>query len=791
MNAHALDVLEYDKVVQMLVERTSFALGEERALALRPTDDGDVIDEELARVSELRALLDDGLSLSLNQARDLRDSLSRARAGGASLGIGSFVDLAQTLGVVESAAGFLAANAGRCERLSRLSSELSPCRELRRTILAAIDPESLEVRDRASKELGRIRRSMTRTRSRLDEKLQSILREETAAGTVRESEIHIRNGRHVLPVRKDQKGKLDGIVHDQSGSGATLFVEPLATVELNNELSRLTSAEREEIERILRDLTREVALLADEIECSLKALGELDFERAKAVLSRDLSAARPAIARDGRLSVRGGRHPVLVASRDGGAVVPLTLALGGDGRTLVISGPNAGGKTVALKTVGLIVLMAQSGMHVPAEADTEIPIFANVFADIGDEQSIEQDLSTFSSHLRVVREIVDEADVRALVLIDEMGAGTDPDEGASLAIAILESLTASRAMTIATTHLGAVKSHVHDRDGMVNGSMAFDPDTLAPTFRFVPGVPGASHAFTIAESMGLSESVLARARELRDSDAAVIDGLIADLSERERRLAETLDEAETQESRARLMAGEYEDRLKDVRDERKRIRAGALAEAREIVERAQSLVEETVREIRESAARRSAIKDAREKLSRERAEVAAALEAQREGPVPEGEPLTEYSEGMRVSIAGLGREGELLNVPDGRGRARVRVRGRTLEVDAGDLRAPTGAAATDEGPASRVTVNVSADESFSSELHLRGMTTDEIGDAIERFVSAALIHGFSSLRIVHGKGTGALREQTHAILKRMPAVKSFRLGKWGEGDTGVTVVELK
>ncbi|MFH1502019.1 MAG: endonuclease MutS2 [Candidatus Eisenbacteria bacterium] len=791
MNAHALDVLEYDKVVHMLVERTSFPLGEERAAGLEPTGDAGAANDELDRVSELRALLDDGVSLSLDGARDVREALARAGTGGASLWTGALVDVASTLEVVGRAEGFLSAHEARCPRLSTLAGEFEECRELRRSILAAIDPDTLEVRDRASKELGRIRRSKARVRGRLDEKLQSILQSETSAGTVRESEIHIRNGRHVLPVRRELRGRLEGIVHDESGSGATVFVEPLATIELNNELSRLEAAEREEIERILRQLTGEVGARAQEIGRSLAALGELDFQGAKARLSRDLSAARPSLNSDGRMSVRGGRHPVLVASREGGTIVPLSVELGDEGTTLVISGPNAGGKTVALKTVGLLALMAQSGMHVPADPDTELPVFSDVYADIGDEQSIEQNLSTFSSHLSVIREIISEADENTLVLIDELGAGTDPDEGASLAIAILEALTAKRARTIATTHLGAVKSHVHDCEGMLNGSMAFDPDSLEPTFRFVPGVPGASHALSIAESMGLPESVLERARELRDSDAAVIDGLIADLSERERRLADALGKAETHEERARILAGEYEDRLKDVRDERRQIRARALAEAREILERAQSLVEDTVREIREQEARRSAIKDARQRLARERAEVEAELEAREPDSAGDGEPPSEYVTGMRVRVAGLGREGELLSAPDGRGRARVLIRGRTIEVDAGDLRSPAPAGdAGGEGPP-RVTVNVTADESFVGELHLRGMTTDEVGDAIERFLSAAIVHGFSTLRIVHGKGTGALREKTHEVLKRLPAVKSFRLGKWGEGDTGVTVVELK
>lgn len=792
MNAHALDVLEYDKVVQMLVERTSFPLGAERAAVLSPADDLALIEEELARVSELRRLLDEGVSMPLEGARDLRESLSRARAGGAGLSEGKLLDVAATLSAVDRVAGFLSSHAERCPTLHALAGELFGCGEVASSIAAAIDPDTSEVRDRASPELARIRRVMARARTRLDEKMQSILRDQSEAGTVQEAEIHIRNGRQVLPVRREFRGRLDGLVHDQSGSGATLFVEPMAVVELNNEMAQLESAEREEVERILRALTSLVGERADEIESSILTLGVLDFERAKASLSHRLGAVRPRLIDGGRLSVRGGRHPVLVASREGPSVVPLTMEIEGEETTLVISGPNAGGKTVALKTVGLLALMAQSGMHVPADPDTELPLFSNVFADIGDEQSIENDLSTFSSHMRVIREIVREADERTLVLVDELGAGTDPDEGASLAIAILESLCARRALTVATTHLGVVKSHVHNRDGMVNGSMAFDPDTLEPTFTFVPGVPGASHAFSIAESMGLPKDVLDRARELRDSGAAVIDGLLADLTERGRTLAATLEQVEIQEAKARLLARDYEERLHDVRDERKRIRAAALAEAREILENAQSLVEETVRELRERNAEREAIKEARSRLQETQAEVVRELAEETEAAdEDEGEIPAEFRAGMRVRVAGLGREGELLRLPDGHGRARVRIRGRTIEVDSDDLRSPReDDLGRERGP--RVSINVtSSDEPFSTELHLRGMTTDEIGDAIERFVSAAIMHGFSMLRIVHGKGTGALRDRTHEVLRGLPSVKSFRLGKWGEGDTGVTIVELK
>jgi DNA mismatch repair protein MutS2 len=791
MNEHALGVLEYGKVVSMLVARTSFPLGSELAAKIMPTVDVDSIRRDLARTGELRRLLDEGGSLPLSSAFDIREPLMRSGVPGASLSCEELAEVRQTLVAVATAREYVRARGESLPGIWTVAERMTPEPDLADAISRVVDERTMTVRDNASKELARIRRSLERTRSRLEEKLQAILTAELKNDTIQESAVHIRNGRHVLPVKRSSGGRIKGIVHDQSGSGATIFVEPLATVELNNELSELKAAELKEVERILRETTALLGARADAVALSLQALGELDYYRASSFLSRDQDASAPSVNSEGRLRIRDGRHPVLLETvgRSGGEVVPLDIDVGCDATTVVISGPNAGGKTVTLKTVGLLSLMAQSGLHVPAGPDTELSVFRDVFADIGDEQSIEQNLSTFSSHLRVIAEILGEARHDTLVLLDEMGAGTDPDEGASLAIAILEELTSRGAPTVATTHLGSVKSHVHNTEGMENASMAFNPETLEPSFRFVPGVPGASHALSIAEGLGLPAEVLDRARELRDEGSASIDELIADLTERESRLHELVAEAELARSRAALAAKESEKRLAGVKDERKKIRAEALAEARETLEAAQSLVERTVREIRSRDAERAAIKDARERLQARRAEVAREIESeQRERRTQPRARVEEPRVGMRVLVGSLGREGELLDLPDGRGRVRVRIRNATVEVDGNDL-----FEAEDEGrgPRAEISVDVDADESPVTELHLRGATTDEVRDAIERGVSTALVQGVTTMRIVHGKGTGALRRETHAVLRSLSAVKSFRLGRWGEGDTGVTIVELK
>jgi DNA mismatch repair protein MutS2 len=793
MNEHALGVLEFDKIVRMLVDRTSFELGAERAARLSPGFDILSITEDLERTSEVRSILDAGERLPIRGASDIRAALERSRLKGASLSCQELTDTRATLEVVRASRAFLSSRSASHPKLWLLAEELTAHDDLEHAISRAIDEESLEVRDSASKELSGIRRSIGRTRTRLEEKLQGIVSRELRDGTIQEPAVHIRNGRHVLPVKRAARSRLKGIIHDQSASGATLFVEPMSTVTLNNELAGLAVEERREVERILKGLSAAVGAEADRIERSLAIVGELDFYTASARLSSDLDGARPTLNTDGRLRIRGGRHPVLceTVSAVGGEVVPLDLELGPDATTLVVSGPNAGGKTVTIKTVGILVLMAQAGLHVPALPDTELPVLRDVFADIGDEQSIEQSLSTFSSHMKVISEILANAEDDTLVLVDEIGAGTDPEEGASLAVAVLDELTERRVPTVATTHLGSIKSHVHTRRGMVNGSMAFDPETLEPTFRFAPGVPGASHALAIAGALGFPARLIERARRFRDEGEARVDELLTDLMTRERRLEETLRGAEEERERARQLSSDYEDRLAGAREERKRIKQKALAEARDIVERGQSLVEQTVRELRAKEAASRTIREAREKLRRRRAEVAEELEHERRADSDDGgRRPEELTAGMAVRIARFGRLGTLLDLPDGKGKVRVRVKNATVEVDADDLREVDKSGPADGGPESKVSFNVTVDESPATELHLLGMTTDEAVDAIERFVSRAIVQGFTTIRIVHGKGTGALRSRTHEILRELPSVKSFRLGRWGEGDTGVTIVEL-
>jgi len=792
MNGHALDVLEFDKVVEMLVDRTTFALGAERAARVSPGTDPEAIRIELERVSEARAFLDGGERIPAAGVTDIRVQLERNARDGAVLSCEDLIAVARVTAATRRLRAFLSRRGDGSPRLLELSGDLTEHPDVEEAIHAAIDAETHEVRESASRELARIRRATRRTRGRLEDKLHKIVERESSRDALQEAAVHIRNGRSVLPVKRQSGGRMTGIVHDRSGSGATLFVEPMEIVPLNNELAELAAEQQREIERILRELSDLVREHGDEIARSLVGLGVFDYYRAAAEFSKDLDGVPARPSESGTIRILRGRHPVLsdVARSREWEVVPLTLSVGGDQSALVVSGPNAGGKTVALKTVGLLVLMAQAGLHVPAAPDTELPVFTDVYADVGDEQSIEQSLSTFSSHLRVIGEILRESDADSLVLLDELGAGTDPDEGASLAVAILEELTRRGARVVATTHLGAVKSFVHNHGAMANGSMAFDPETHEPTFAFVSGVPGASRGLAIAETLGLSPDVIARAREIRDEDSARIDELLADLTERERRLKETLGAAETDRERARLLSRDYEERLAGVRDERRRIKQQALVEARDILEGARALVERTVGEIKAKEAARETIRDARRRIQERRAAVERVLESERRADVDDdGSPPESLAPGMRVRVVGLRREATLVELPDDRGKAKVRIKNATLEVDRSELRSAPGGP-RDEAPKPRVSYSVSVDEEPATELHLRGRTTDEIAEAVETFLSTAIVQGLSIVRIVHGKGTGALRDKTHEVLRGLPGVKSFRLGKWGEGDTGVTIVEL-
>ena len=781
MNARALHVLEYDKILELLRAHLSSDVGREAAASLAPA-------ASLAEAERLLQLTEEADGVYRRTGRtpidafpDIRPMLARMHAAHA-LTAAELLDAAQCLRAARAAretllggeaSGLLAAMAGR------LSSHRAIEEEIGRCILAED-----EIADSASPELMRLRRQMRLTNERMREKLNAMIKSPVYQKYLQEPIITVRNGRLALPVKAEHRAQVSGLVHDQSGSGATLFIEPAAAVELGNELRRLQAEERVEIGRILAGLTALLDPVADELYASLNVLGALDVIFAKAVLARDMRAVRPKLNAEMRIRILAGRHPLL--PRD--TVVPVDVWLGQEFRTLIITGPNTGGKTVTLKTVGLFTLMAMSGLFVPADARTELAVCGEVFADIGDEQSIEQSLSTFSSHMTNTVAILREAGPGCLVLLDELGAGTDPVEGAALAQAILEALYASGALTMATTHYSEIKAFALTRPGMQNASMEFDVDRLLPTYRLFIGIPGKSNAFEISERLGLAPAVIERARQfLQKRDVAFEDVLSG--AEAARREAETAAaEAEADRRAAREAREQLERQRDELAAERAQLRQKAREEARRIVQQPRQEMEDVVAKLRaagEGAALERAVQQARDAVRAAQERVQEQAQSAGDG----GAPPSAVKPGDAVRVLSVGREATVLKPPDARGEVLVQAGAMRMSVKLADLRSVQKKPERPRPAAVRRTL-AEPERSFLS-LDLRGRMVDEATVEIDRFIDDAELAGVKEITLIHGKGTGALRAGVQAYLRTHPQVKSFRIGAYGEGDAGVTVVTLR
>ncbi len=781
MNARALHVLEYDKILELLRAHLSSDVGREAAASLAPA-------ASLAEAERLLQLTEEADGVYRRTGRtpidafpDIRPMLARVHAAHA-LTAAELLDAAQCLRAARAAretllggeaSGLLAAMAGR------LSSHRAIEEEIGRCILAED-----EIADSASPELMRLRRQMRLTNERMREKLNAMIKSPVYQKYLQEPIITVRNGRLALPVKAEHRAQVSGLVHDQSGSGATLFIEPAAAVELGNELRRLQAEERVEIGRILAGLTALLDPVADELYASLNVLGALDVIFAKAVLARDMRAVRPKLNAEMRIRILAGRHPLL--PRD--TVVPVDVWLGQEFRTLIITGPNTGGKTVTLKTVGLFTLMAMSGLFVPADARTELAVCGEVFADIGDEQSIEQSLSTFSSHMTNTVAILREAGPGCLVLLDELGAGTDPVEGAALAQAILEALYASGALTMATTHYSEIKAFALTRPGMQNASMEFDVDRLMPTYRLFIGIPGKSNAFEISERLGLAPAVIERARQfLQKRDVAFEDVLSG--AEAARREAETAAAEAEADRRAVREAREQLERQRDeLAAERAQLRQKAREEARRIVQQTRQEMEDVVAKLRaagEGAALERAVQQARDAVRAAQERVQEQAQSAGDG----GAPPSAVKPGDAVRVLSVGREATVLKPPDARGEVLVQAGAMRMSVKLADLRSVQKKPERPRPAAVRRTL-AEPERSFLS-LDLRGRMVDEATVEIDRFIDDAELAGVKEITLIHGKGTGALRAGVQAYLRTHPQVKSFRIGAYGEGDAGVTVVTLR
>ena len=781
--------LELPAVLEMLAAQAESELGKAAARELQPSANTEEVRRRLAETSDAARLMTLRGSPSFSGARDIRPALERARLGGA-LNTRELLDIAGLARCARLCKAYLAEEKSEKTSIDSLFHALRANKYLEERIYTAIPAED-EIADSASSDLADIRRKMRAASARAREALNKILSSPSYAKALQEPIITMRSDRYVLPVRADHKSAVPGLVHDISSSGMTLFIEPMAAVKANNELRELAAKEKLEIERILAELSAECAEHADDFseDCVLLVRLDLIFAKARLAYKMDASAAELS---ERSINLHRARHPLL----DPAKAVPIDLNLGEDFDTLVITGPNTGGKTVALKTIGLLSAMNQCGLHIPVSDGSTLPVFSHILADIGDEQSIEQNLSTFSAHMKNIVEILDTCEDRSLVLFDELGAGTDPTEGAALAIAIIEHARKCGAMIAATTHYAELKVYATNEPGVQNASCEFDVETLRPTYRLLVGIPGKSNAFAISKRLGLDESIIRDAGNRIGTETQSFEATIEKLEQtrhaldRERETAAAhLRKAAEEEKKASQLRAELSVRLEKAEIKARRDAQRILDEARETAESVYAELDEMRRHANDEQ-QADEINRARTELRRRLNEKEAALRDTEELPAEENKKSSrKLQAGDTVRIKSMGVKAEVVSVnKDGTVNLKAGIMNVTAKEDEvllleGEKKKPQQAV-----PAGSVGTRL---VHVAPEIDLRGMESLEGVLAAERYLDSAAMARMKTVTIIHGKGTGALREAVQQMLKRNKLVKSFRLGRYGEGEAGVTVVELK
>ena len=790
----SIRTLELPRVLELLSEQAVSAEAKQRALRLRPETEVEEVLRLLDQTDAARNLIGLRGSPSFSGVKPVAEALDRADRGGA-LNTRELLTIADLLTAARRAKEYFNDEAAEKTAIDHLFLSLHGNRFLEGKIKRAI-PDEDTIADAASTELADIRRHMRAAQAKSRQILQRIISSPSYGKILQETIITQRDGRFVVPVKAEHKGDLPGLVHDISSTGATLFVEPMGVVQANNEYIELQAKEQKEIDRILAEFSAEAAAHREDIQWDYDTLVHLDLIFARGQLSYKMNAVRPEVRRDGAIHLRKARHPLL----DPKTAVPIDIELGDTFDTLVITGPNTGGKTVTLKTLGLLTLMTQCGLHIPAADRSAVSVYERVLADIGDEQSIEQSLSTFSAHMVNIVEILKEADRHSLVLFDELGAGTDPVEGAALAIAVIQHVRRLGAKVAATTHYAELKTFAMTTAGVENASCEFDVETLAPTYRLLIGIPGKSNAFAISRRLGLPEDVIAAAQEQMSGESVRFEDILTQLEEKRQALEKREQEAD------RLLRQREEDarRAREFREQMERAKENARsrgeAEAKRILRDARTAADQVFQELSEmrkaqaKAERMLNENEARAALRRtlNEAEEAVSRRDARQEPIPK--PSRPIRAGDLVEIPGVKTPAEVVSVgKDGTLQLKAGILKMKAKVDEVRLIEDDERAARKKTPS--VTIRQNADRalraSAARELDIRGMETLEAESVVENFISAAVMGKLETVTIIHGKGTGALRKAVHDILRRNKAVKSFRLGVYGEGESGVTVVTLK
>ena len=794
MNQKVYHTLEYYKILERLADYASCEEAKDRCHKLVPLTDPAEIAHLQETTADALSRLYRGSGISFSGVHNVNASLKRLDIGG-TLNTTELLMICSLLEVAKRVKAYDRSdrNDEKTDSLSPLFSQIQPLSPLLDEIRRCVVGED-EIADDASAALSKIRKSIRGMNDRIHAQLTGLMNNTTTRSYLQDAVITMRDGRYCLPVRAESKTSVPGMVHDQSSSGSTLFIEPMAVVNLNNELKELFLKEQEEIDRILADLSNRVAENANGIRQDYTVLAELDFIFAKAELAKSYNGVAPVFNEEGRINIRKGRHPLL----DPKKVVPIDVRLGADFRQLIVTGPNTGGKTVSLKTVGLLTLMGQSGLHIPALDHSELAVFDNVFADIGDEQSIEQSLSTFSSHMTNTVSILKEADAHSLILFDEIGAGTDPTEGAALAISILNDLHKRGITTMATTHYSEIKVYALTTDGVENACCEFDVESLRPTYRLLIGIPGKSNAFAISKKLGLPDYIIKDASARMDADDVQFEDLLSDLEHSRITIEKERAEINAYKQEIQQLKDELKTKSDRLDERRDKILRKANEEAAAILKDAKEYADQTIKTmnkhgmtVKELEKQRSAIRDKMNKRQEKLSVQAAKPKAHK------AHDISEFKVGTHVRVLSMNLIGTVTAPPSPKGEITVQMGSLSTKTKINNLeilvgyKDPEEAKKAPKGAGGSGKIKMSKAASISHEINLLGLTVDEAVAKLDKYLDDAYISRIPQVRIVHGKGTGALRNGVTAYLRGVPYIKSFRLGEIGEGDTGVTIVDFK
>ncbi|MGM0501748.1 MAG: endonuclease MutS2 [Bacillota bacterium] len=790
MDQHALNVLNFSEIKDQVRKHITSDLTELLIDNLEVSTDLDYIQERQKEVTQTKKILIREDTPPIRGIKDIRASLEKSEKSMMLEGE-QLLDIVTTLEVGHDLSNYfsnLEDEDGQYEKMIRIASKIGNFASLTGQIRKAIDDQG-EVKSSASSKLRRIRHKIQNCKDNIRNKLNSLIHSSRLEKYIQEAVVTIRDGRYVIPVKVEHQNEIDGLIHDQSASGQTVFIEPTSVVEINNKLRQLLAEEKQEIKRILQELTLLVKEETVEIKATLKLLIGIDFIIAKARHSLELNCSEPLLNEEQETKLIKARHPLLT-----GDVVPIDVELGTDFDTLVITGPNTGGKTVTLKTIGLLTLMAQSGLHIPALSGSEVGIYHQIYGDIGDEQSIKQNLSTFSSHMNQIIKIIEESDDRSLVLLDELGAGTDPIEGAALGMAILDYLHNKNVKTVITTHYTQLKTYAYNNSGVENASVEFDVETLQPTYNLQMGLPGRSNAFQIANRLGLKNEIITRAEKFLDQEDIEIDRVIKEIEEDKKEYEEKRKQAQEDQQKVEELKEEYQQKLQKLEEQKRRELKEAYREADKIIKRAKQRAENIISDLkekqqlsdREIEEARSGLREERKDLKKSKKELLKTTKEQTE--------LPDVEEGDQVKIDSVNQTGEVIEVDSNKEEAVVQAGIMKVTVDLKELTKVKKDKAKQKSKPGKVNISRVKEEkakNISPKLDLRGMRAVEAKDKLLKYLDDAMLSNLNQLEIVHGKGTGTLREVVTETLNDYRGIKDYRLGRPKEGGTGVTIVDLQ